>query len=162
MGGSGAAGERDVIGYRAPRGEWPPFRIASSIETLVGYADTDAQGRVYYGRYARFLDEARFGVWTAAGFDEAGLRRLEHATVIARLEVEYRGPSEFHDRLRVTAGVEGLGRSSIVFRYAVHHPDGRQVVDARQVLVQVDSAAGARPIPWAEADLARLAALVGA
>lgn len=149
-----------MIGYRAPRGEWPPFHAAAAVETLVGYADTDAQGRVYYGRYSRFLDEARFLVWTAAGLDESGLRRLEHATVTARLEMEYRGPAEFHDRLRVTAGVEGIGRTSIVFRYAVHHPDGRHVLDARQVSVQVDFAAGARPIPWAANDLARLASLV--
>jgi YbgC/YbaW family acyl-CoA thioester hydrolase len=143
------------------RGEWPAFAPGASVDVVVGYADTDAQGRVYYGRYSRYLDEARFLLWGAAGFDEAELRRLEHATVTVRLEIEYRGPAEFHDRLRVTAGLEALGRTSIVFRYAVHHADGRPVLDARQVSVQVDLAAGARPLPWSDEDRMKLAPLVG-
>lgn len=144
----------------AYRGEWPPFVACVSTDLVIAYADTDAQGRVYYGRYTRYLDEARFLVWAAAGFDEAALRRLEHATVTARLEIEYRGPAEFHDRLRVTAGLEALGRTSAVFRYAVRHADGRHVLDARQVSVQVDFDTGARPLPWSDDDRARLAALL--
>ncbi len=143
------------------RGEWPAFRAAASAEVVVPYADTDAQGRVYYGRYSRYLDEARFHLWTAAGFDEAGLRRIEHATVLARFEIEYRGPAEFHDHLRVSIGVESLGRTSIVLRYAVAQTDGRPVLDARQVQVQVDLAAGGRPVPWSDPDRARLGPLAG-
>ncbi|HEX7125477.1 MAG TPA: thioesterase family protein [Thermodesulfobacteriota bacterium] len=143
----------------AGRAGWPSVRAVASA--VVPYADTDAQGRVYYGHYARYLDEGRFRLWTAAGFDEAELRRLEHATVLARLEIDYRGPAEFHDRLRVAVGIESIGRTSLVLRYAVTHADGRPVLDARQVLVHVDLAAGGRPVPWTSADRARLDPLVG-
>lgn len=143
------------------RAEWPPFRPIATADLLVPYADTDAQGRVYYGRYAHYLDEGRFRLWTVAGYDEAGLRRIEHATVLARFEAEYRGPAAFHDRLRIAVGLEALGRTSVVLRYAVSHADGRPVLDARQVSVHVDLEAGGRPVPWPEADRARLAPLVG-
>ncbi len=140
---------------------WPAFRAVAVAEVVVPYADTDAQGRVYYGRYVRYLDEGRFRLWAAAGFDEAGLRRLEHATVLARLEIDYHAPAAFHDRLRVAVAIESLGRTSIVLRYAVTHADGRPVLDARQVTVHVDLAAGGRPDPWPATDRARLVPLVG-
>ncbi len=140
----------------AGRASGPP---AAAVEVVVAYADTDAQGRVYYGRYSRYLDAARFAVWEAAGFDEAALRRLEHDTVLARLEIEYHGPAEFHDRLRVEARVEAVGRTSLTLRYAITHvAAGRPVLDARQVLVQIDPGDG-RPRPWSEADRERLVRL---
>lgn len=142
------------------RAAFGPFRAAATAELLVPYADTDAQGRVYYARYAHYLDQGRERLWSAAGFDEPGLRRIEHETVLVRFEVEYRAPAAFHDRLRVETGLEALGRTSIAFRYAVTHGDGRPVLDARQVFVQVDLAAGGRPVPWSPADRARLAPLV--
>lgn len=138
---------------------WPSVRAVASL--VVPYADTDAQGRVYYGRYTRYLDQARYRFWAVAGFDEADVRRIEHATVLARLEIDYRGPAAFHDRLDVRVGVESLGRTSLVLRYAVAHADGRPVVDARQVIVHVDLEAGGRPVPWTSADRARLDPLVG-
>lgn len=127
-----------------------------TAELVVAYADTDAQGRVYYGSYCRYLDEARFAFWHAAGFDEEGLRRIEHATVLARLEIDYRGPAGFHDRLRAEVRLEALGRTSLALRCTLAHADGRPVLDSRQVLVQIDHTDG-RPRPWSDADRRRLA-----
>lgn len=133
---------------------------AAAVEVVVGYADTDAQGRVYYARYSRYIDTARFALWEAAGFDEASLRRLEHDTVLARLEIDYHGAAEFHDRLRVEARVGAVGHTSLDLRYAISRvADGGPILKARQVLVQVARANG-RPRRWSAPDRERLSGLL--
>jgi acyl-CoA thioesterase FadM len=81
--------------------------------------------------------------------------------VNARLEIDYHGAAEFHDRLRVDAGIESLGRTSVVVRFAMQRADGAPVLDARQVAVHVDLSGGGRPVPWSAADRQRLSLLLG-
>ncbi len=86
----------------------------------VYYEDTDVGGVVYYANYLKFMERARTEWLRALGFEqdrlmsEAGL-----IFVVAGVEVRYRRPARFNDRLTVTVGIEEIGRSTVVFRQAV-------------------------------------------
>lgn len=86
----------------------------------VYYEDTDVGGVVYYANYLKFMERARTEWLRALGFEqdrlmsEAGL-----IFVVAGVEVRYRRPARFNDRLKVTVGIEEIGRSTVAFRQAV-------------------------------------------
>src|SRR5262245_49296163 len=81
--------------------------------TRVQFDHTDAQGRVFYARYFRLLDQARCAYWEALGFTEDEVRQIENDTVIVHVEADYLGPAAFYDPLQISVATARLGRSKI-------------------------------------------------
>jgi acyl-CoA thioester hydrolase len=105
----------------------------------VQYDHTDAQGRVFYARYFRLLDQARCAYWEALGFPEETVRQIEHDTVIVHVEADYRGPAGFYDKLRIAVATTRLGRSSLHLAYRViNEQSGQEILTARMIMVQVN------------------------
>ena len=114
-----------------------PFTFSAGAR--VAFSDTDAQGIVYYGRYAPYFDVARVELWRHLGFDpHSGRERGDF--VMRAFEIEYHAPARFDDVLEVFVRVAKLGRTSIVFEYAVVLADGTDTLLATstQTLVNVD------------------------
>ena len=119
--------------------------------TRVQFDHTDAQGRVFYARYFRLLDQARCAYWEALGFTEDDVRQIENDTVIVHLEADYLGPAAFYDPLRIAVATVQLGRSSLHLDYrVVNERSGQEIFIARMVLVQVDLATEVSH-PWSTA-----------
>lgn len=127
----------------------------------VQFDHTDAQGRVFYARYFRLLDQARCAYWEALGFTEDTVRQIEHDTVIVHVEADYLGPAAFYDLLRISVTATHLGRSSLHLEYrVVHEQSAQEIVTARMVMVQVDLAT-ATSRPWSPAFRAAIVAYHG-
>lgn len=124
----------------------PPFGFSAS--TRVGFSDTDAQGIVYYGRYAPYFDIARVEYWRHLGFsahDEPDVGEF----VMRAFSIEYHAPATFDDMLEVFCRVSRLGTSSMTFEYAVVHvrdEADRLLATSTQTLVNIDLQAR-RPVP---------------
>jgi acyl-CoA thioester hydrolase len=117
----------------------------------VQFDHTDAQGRVFYARYFRLLDQARCAYWEALGFTEDTVRQIEHDTVIVHVEADYLGPAAFYDLLRISVTATHLGRSSLHLEYrVVNEQSAQEIVTARMVMVQVDLATETSR-PWSTA-----------
>jgi acyl-CoA thioester hydrolase len=117
----------------------------------VQYDHTDAQGRVFYARYFRLLDQARCAYWEALGFSEEAVRQIENDTVIVHVEADYLGPAGFYDLLRIAVAATRLGRSSLHLDYhVVNERSGQEILTARMVMVQVDLATETSR-PWGPA-----------
>ncbi|MBC7461021.1 MAG: acyl-CoA thioesterase [Thermoleophilia bacterium] len=114
-----------------------PFTFSAGAR--VAFSDTDAQGIVYYGRYAPYFDVARVEFWRHLGFDPHTTR--ERGDFVMRaFEIEYHAPAKFDDVLEVFIRVAKLGRTSIQFEYAVVLADESDTLLAKstQTLVNVD------------------------
>lgn len=122
-----------------------PFRFSAA--TRVGFSDTDAQGIVYYGRYAPYFDIARVEYWRHLEF-EAHDDPAAGEFVMRAFNIEYQAPASFDDVLEVFVRVAKVGRTSIVFEFDVVLADGsdRHLASATQTMVNVDLAAR-RPEP---------------
>ena len=119
--------------------------------TRVQFDHTDAQGRVFYARYFRLLDQARCAYWEALGFTADDVRQIENDTVIVHVEADYLGPAAFYDPLRIAVATAQLGRSSLHLDYrVVNERSGHEIFTARMVLVQIDLATEASR-PWSTA-----------
>lgn len=83
----------------------------------VRYADTDAQGHVFFANLLTYFDEGLTGYLTAIGCDYAGLHERDGVDfVYAESVCRYRDRTRFGDDVRVRVQVVHLGRTSMKSR----------------------------------------------
>jgi acyl-CoA thioester hydrolase len=127
--------------------------MAAMFERLVHvrWRDTDALGHVNHAVYLTYLEEARdaFYVQALGGSPDY---------VVVRLEVDLRAEVR-HAEQQVTVRIEAerLGTTSLTTRETIFTPSGDVAAEARVVTVRWDPGQR-RPIPFSEAERARLAA----
>jgi len=83
----------------------------------VRYAETDAQGIVYYGSYFIYFEEARVEYLRKLGLNYRDLEEQYHPFVVAEAGCRYRAPAYFDDLLTFRTAVARLGRASMTFVY---------------------------------------------
>jgi acyl-CoA thioester hydrolase len=144
----------DIAG---PTNERPPFRF--SALTRVAFSDTDAQGIVYYGRYAPYFDVARVEYWRDMEMTAHEAPHVDPSDtpqggefVMRAFNIEYHAPATFDDVLEVFCRVAKLGRTSVTFEFAVVYrceddpEQDRLLATATQTMVNVDLAER-KPVP---------------
>ena len=133
----------------------------------VRFRDCDPMGHVNNAVYLTYLEQARFFHWRASGLVE-----LAHGSdagaagaapddvpadvpgvILARVEIDYRRPAKYGDRLRIDVGIAAIGRTSFTYEYEIRDAAGQLVASARTVIVRFDYALG-RPVAISE-DLKR-------
>ncbi|HCH62546.1 MAG TPA: hypothetical protein DFR83_07080 [Deltaproteobacteria bacterium] len=115
----------------------------------VRYADTDAQGHVYFANYLTYADEGLSGWMRHIGWSSERTEQVGIDFVFADAQVQFRSRAFFEDLLHVHVGVERIGRTSLVTRFVVHRPKDDTVL-ATGSLVQVCLAVSSRekmPVP---------------
>jgi acyl-CoA thioester hydrolase len=119
----------------------------------VRWRDTDALGHVNHAVFLTYLEEGRdaFFVQTFGG---------EPDYVVARIEIDLRAEVR-HPQRRVTVrlAVESLGTTSLTTRETILTPAGEIAAEARVVTVRWDRRAR-KPVPFSEAERARLTAVI--
>lgn len=113
-----------------------PFRA----HLVVRFGDIDEAGFVYYPRLVHYfhvsMEEFFAGVLGVDYSHFLSDHRLGLPTV--RLEVDFYRPLHYGDRLEVEVGVEGLGRTSIIWRYRIFRPgEESPATEARLVTVNM-------------------------
>jgi acyl-CoA thioester hydrolase len=134
-------------------------RVVES-EVRVRYAETDAQGVVYYANYFVYMEVGRANYFRTLGFDPTQHEHSGRGIVITEATCRYHAPARFDDRLIVRAWVENVRRSNFTFVYEIVHGDDRRLIaKGRTVQVFVDLHA-MRPIrlPPETRDVLRAAA----
>jgi acyl-CoA thioester hydrolase len=114
----------------------------------VRFRDCDPMGHVNNAVYLTYLEQARFSQWRALwGFGEQPVPgNTRPGIILARVEIDYRKPARYGERLEIRIGLAGIGRSSFTYEYEVVEADGSVVAVARSVQVMYDYAMG-QPVP---------------
>jgi len=108
-------------------------------EIRVRYAETDAEGVVYYANHFIYMEVARVNYLRALGLNRALWDKAGWGIVIIEASCRYHAPAHFDDLLRVRAWVDEVRRSSFAFRYEIRNQDdGRLLAEGRTVQVFVD------------------------
>jgi acyl-CoA thioester hydrolase len=121
--------------------------MASGVDVEIRWSDVDAYGHVSHIAIVALAEHAR-SRWLDAVLESD--RTWDYA--IARLELDYRAPLLFADRLaHVEILPERVGNSSVTLKETLSAPDGRIVAEGRCVLVAWDAAnARSRPLTGGE------------
>jgi acyl-CoA thioester hydrolase len=112
------------------------FRFHNSIE--VRYGDLDPQGHVNNARYLTYLEQARvgyirhLGLWPGGSFLTLGV-------ILADIQLSFRKPIIFDDKVRVGLAVTKLGNKSFDMEYQVEDYLGKTLfATGRSVQVAYD------------------------
>ncbi len=113
-------------------------RVVES-QLRVRYAETDAEGVVYYANHFVYMEVGRVNYLRALGFDPNQWNESDWGIVVSEASCRYRSPARFDDILVVRTWVENVRRSSFAFVYEIMHAgEGRLVAEGRTVQVTVD------------------------
>lgn len=85
------------------------------IEKKIYYHDTDCGGVVYYANYLKYLEEARTEYLLSKGIELPKLAEKNIWFVVARVEIEYKSPARYQERLKIFTRVEEAKFSTIKF-----------------------------------------------
>ncbi|MEW6230813.1 MAG: thioesterase family protein [Chloroflexota bacterium] len=117
-------------------------------ELRVRYAETDAQGIVYYANYFIWFEVARVNYLKALGLNYAELERSGLGFVIAEASCRYHAPAHFDEAITVKTWVEDVKNRSFSLGYQVVNQDsGRILATGKTVQVFVDASGKPVPIP---------------
>jgi acyl-CoA thioester hydrolase len=117
----------------------------------VRYAETDAQGHVFFGNYYTYFDEALLAYMKAIGYSYSDL--LDDGLDFLYVEslCRHHAPAYFGDVLNVHARIGSIGSSSLTFEFSVHKKGREQLVATGHIVaVNVDKSSR-RPVPVPEA-----------
>jgi acyl-CoA thioester hydrolase len=121
-----------------------------SLPREVEFRDIDIAGHVNNAVYLTYLETARIRYL----LEILGPQFVyELSLILARIEIDFRSPARFPERLELGARVTRLGMKSFDMEHQIWGADGRTVLEARSVLVAYDyetHAPMAVPADWRE------------
>ncbi|CBL46862.1 Predicted thioesterase [gamma proteobacterium HdN1] len=115
----------------------------SGIQVRVYLEDTDAGGIVYYVNYLRFMERARTELLRHLGFDFVRLDAEGFKFVVHKAQVEYHSPALMDDELFVTAELEKLAKTYVVFQQNVYRQ--QQLLCSARIQVACITVSGLKP-----------------
>jgi acyl-CoA thioester hydrolase len=117
----------------------------------VRYAETDAQGHVFFGNYYIYFDEALLEYMRAIGYSYQDLLDGGMDLIYVESLCQHHAPAHFDDLLNIHARIGSIGRSSLTFEFSIYKGGSDQLVAVGHIVaVNVDAATG-QPVPVPEA-----------
>ncbi|MFB6310188.1 MAG: acyl-CoA thioesterase [Salinirussus sp.] len=117
-------------------------------ETVVRFAETDAQGIVFYGTYVTYQDETFTEYMEAVGFPYETLRQEAWDVHVVNLELNFHSQVGFRDRLICGMRIDAIGESSLNFEWACRNAaDDSPVADGHVTHVAVDESGETVRVP---------------
>jgi len=113
----------------------PEERFRFSHHLGVRFADTDAQGHVFFANYLTFFDETLTQYMRAIGCPWQRMIEFGVDIVYAESRCTHRGRSFFEDQLRIEGRISRIGTSSVVSRYRVYREETSLVAEGQLVSV---------------------------
>jgi acyl-CoA thioester hydrolase len=114
--------------------DWPV-----TYRRKIRFSDTDAQGIVFNGNYATYIDDTITDYFDAIGLPWDAFTRSGHDMVLARTETDFRSAGRLGETLVTGARVTRIGKTSVVFALRTwEEKSARVVIEARLIQVVVD------------------------
>lgn len=109
-----------------------------AIRQRVRFAETDAQGVVYYANYLMFAEVGRVAFLRHLGLDYADLRTQGIDFTIGEARVRYHAPLRFDDEYDIRVRVGEIRRASWAFDYKIDRADGLGCADVTTIQVMLN------------------------
>jgi 4-hydroxybenzoyl-CoA thioesterase len=99
------------------------LRPEFSLPVRVYIEDTDAGGIVYYVNYLKFMERARTEFLRSLGYDKPAVLEEGLLLVVHSAQIDYKKSARLDDALLVTAELERLGKTYVIFKQRVFRAD---------------------------------------
>jgi acyl-CoA thioester hydrolase len=118
-----------------------PNAVRAETEIEVRYAETDQMGVVHHANYVVWFELARTRLCALSGFHYADIEKMGYLLMVTGVEVSYRRPARYGDRVRVVCWGDRLASRALRFAYEVRN-GGELLVTGATDHVWVESATG--------------------
>jgi acyl-CoA thioester hydrolase len=108
----------------------------------VRYGETDQMGFVYYGNYALYFEETRTELIRSLGLTYASLEKSGVMMPVVNMNITYRKPAKYDDRLILECWIAGEISRKITFRTLVKSEHGDLLNESEITLVFIDVKTG--------------------
>lgn len=92
-------------------------------EKVLYYHDTDCAGVVYYANYLKYLEEARTEILVSKGINPKQLAQDGIGFAVAKVEIEYKSPARYQDRISIRSSILKTKLSTIQFKQSIYRDD---------------------------------------
>ena len=116
------------------------------IEVRVRYAEVDAMGYLHHSRYLVYFEMGRTELLRQSGHAYRQLESEGVFFVVAAVDVRFRAPAHYDDRLVLTTSVERMTRARIDHHYELQR-DGIVLADGHTTIACVGRDGRPRGIP---------------
>ncbi len=114
----------------------------------VRFAETDLMGIVHHSVYVVWMEEGRSDFMRRKGFTFDQWEAANIGFAVSEMNLRYRAPARYGERVTVRTRVESLRSRQIVFGYEIVNADTRQeLVTGTVKLIAVDQQNQVRTIP---------------
>lgn len=117
------------------------------FENTVRFEETDAQGVVFYGNYVTYQDETFTEYLDAIGYPYETFSDADWDVHVVHVDLDYRAPASFRDRLSHGIRISAIRESSIEFDYECRNEAGDVVAEGGLVHVAVDESGSTTRVP---------------
>lgn len=105
----------------------------------VRFADTDAQGHMYFANYLTFCDEALAATMRHHGCSWQDLV-ADHVDMFYRAaSCDYEGSATFEMVLAIETWFARIGNTSVECAFEIRNPDGERIAAAKATFVCIDT-----------------------
>ena len=130
-------------------------QLIGEMALRVRYVECDPMGVAHHGSYLAWFEMARTEMLRASGVSYAELEAAGYLLVIAKLDVRYREPARYDDRLLIRSKVIGGSRVKIDHEYEVFKLSGDEpgvagekvITAARTTLACIGRSGALRSLP---------------
>jgi acyl-CoA thioester hydrolase len=112
----------------------------------VRYADTDAQGHVFFSNYLTYFDEAHGGYFRAIGVPWPKLMKMGLDSYHVSAHCDFKGSAVYEDKLHVHARMVRIGNSSYTVKCAIYKEDSEEMIADGYVTAVIVNAEDRKPI----------------
>ncbi|PSQ22029.1 acyl-CoA thioesterase [Halobacteriales archaeon QS_9_67_17] len=92
--------------------------------TTVRFAETDAQGIVFYGNYVTYQDETFSQYLREIGYPWTDIEQADWDIHVVNVDIDYRAPAAFSDELVCGIRADAIEESSLTFEWVCRQRDG--------------------------------------
>jgi acyl-CoA thioester hydrolase len=121
-------------------------RFKFSYPLKVRYAETDAQGHVFFGNYYTYFDEAVLEYMRTIGYSYAELLEDGMDFLYVESQCRHHAPAHFDEILNVHARIASIGNSSFTFEFSIYRDGPEQLVATGHIAAVNVHKASHRPV----------------
>ncbi|UCC96551.1 MAG: acyl-CoA thioesterase [Phycisphaerales bacterium] len=119
-----------------------------TIAIVPRYAETDKGGLVHHSVYPVWFEMGRTELLRANGVAYKDLERAGVLFVVARLQIKYRRPAEYDDKLELETTCSWVTASKVEHTYTLRRcRDGVVLAEGTSTLACVDASGALRRVP---------------
>ncbi|MEO8577969.1 MAG: thioesterase family protein [Gemmatimonadales bacterium] len=116
-----------------------PVEIASEIEFLVRYSETDQMQVVYHANYLVWCEMGRTDLIRRLGTSYADLEKQGVKLAVIDATLRYHGAARYEDRIRVKTVLSDARSRSVTFQYTIENAEtGVKLVSASTTLASMN------------------------